>query len=87
MITDPTDFTAADLVTETDQAVETMVSTTLRSRYPSFKYRPHAANYPASRVLHSPSLTSIAPVQIPRRGDVPAWHGPDGGAHVCGGPD
>lgn len=29
---------AADLVTETDKAVEEMVSSTLRDKYPDFKY-------------------------------------------------
>lgn len=29
---------AADLVTETDQAVEKMVSTTLKDKYPDFSY-------------------------------------------------
>lgn len=35
------DTVAADLVTETDQAVEKMVSTALLERYPDFKYVPN----------------------------------------------
>lgn len=42
---------SADLVTETDQAVEKMVSTKLREKYPDFECAPHCLHGSACRLI------------------------------------
>ncbi|KAE8445394.1 hypothetical protein EG329_013407 [Mollisiaceae sp. DMI_Dod_QoI] len=47
---------SADLVTETDQAVEKMVSTRLSSSYPSFKFIGEETFYPGQKLTAEPTF-------------------------------
>lgn len=58
---------SADLVTETDQAVEKMVSTRLRARFPDYQ----CDRYTFSSLALAASSTDLR--QVHGRGDVQAW--------------
>lgn len=47
---------AADLVTETDRAVEDLVSSTLRQKYPSYKFMGEETYKPGDKLTDEPTF-------------------------------
>ncbi|KAF9740319.1 inositol monophosphatase [Paraphaeosphaeria minitans] len=50
---------SVDLVTETDQAVEKIISTSLRERYPSFSFMGEETYKPGDKLTDAPTCTSF----------------------------
>ena len=52
---------AVDLVTETDQAVEKIISTSLREKYPDFAFMGEETYKPGDKLPDAPTCTYLDP--------------------------